>query len=563
MLKQRKEIRSIPSQARSSVMNGHSTVNRRRMRTTSLQSRLYHAKSSGPLWAFRIILVAIILICVIWACLLIKVASDITHSDGGRPASMLARPLLDARTGVRSRLGRMIRQEIGRLELQIRPAPLLDVEHLNSPVLIVTCERADYLERMLWRLFKHHPAQTEDGGGATWDGTANSELVGAPVVISQDGNNTDVWEVVDTYRKLFEMRLGVPLFHIEHQVAAGPPTKASDFYVFPDDISVLSYKRIASHYGWALEQVFSGAAYGHHQQHGRRIPPLPLPQRVIVLEEDLEISSDFFSLMAATAGLLDADDTLLAVSAFNDNGEETFVADPTRLVRSDFFPGLGWMLSRGIWEGTPAHPDAGLRRDWAPGGYWDDWLRESARRQGRQVIRPEVSRSFHFGNIHGASEGAYNRLLNQIELEQRDVGWGGLDLSYLDPTAFAASYWRRVSRAWPVAEVAEAKGQVAHRDVRLVYDSFNAFRRLAEAFDIMGDEKAGVPRTAYEGIVEIRYGRGEYFVYLTPPYVTEGEMPAHFGKKTWMEYSKESLMETLGIKDAPIDYFPPLEWENI
>ena len=59
-----------------------------------------------------------------------------------------------------------------------------------------------------------------------------------------------------------------------------------------------------------------------------------------------------------------------------------------RLYRSDFFPGLGWMLTRSLWEE--------LRGQW-PAAYRDDWLRHPDRRKGRACIRPEVCRSFTFG----------------------------------------------------------------------------------------------------------------------------------------------------------------------
>jgi len=448
--------------------------------------------------------------------------------------------------------------------------PLLDVAHMDSPVLIFTYNRADYLERTLWKVFEHHPAQAQqqaektqrngsygdlrstnskqDGKGKT------SRIAGAPIIISQDGRNAEVQGVIETYRQLFEMKLGVPLFRIEHPRVSVEPTNS-----FDTDWN-LPYKQLASHYGWALEQTFSGAAYNNGQKHNREIPTPPLPQRVIILEEDIEIANDFFSLMNSTADLLDSDQTLLAVSAFNDNGKEQFVADTKRLVRSDFFPGLGWMMSRNVWDGPASHPDTGLKNSWAPNGFWDDWLRENARRWGRQIIRPEVSRTFHIGNIHGASEGENNGILNKIELEENNVRWEDQDLSYLDPSLFAQNYWNRVSRAKLVKTVIEAKSYVAHSDVRLVYSNFEVFRQLASEFDIMQDEKAGVPRTGYEGIVEIRYGRGNFFIFLTSPYVTGIDKPAHFGVKAWMEYSKESLMEELGIVNIPIDDRPPLDW---
>lgn len=37
---------------------------------------------------------------------------------------------------------------------------------------------------------------------------------------------------------------------------------------------------------------------------------------------------------------------LAAASAWNDNGIKGLVKDNTAVMRSDFFPGLGWMMSR-------------------------------------------------------------------------------------------------------------------------------------------------------------------------------------------------------------------------
>jgi alpha-1,3-mannosyl-glycoprotein beta-1,2-N-acetylglucosaminyltransferase len=89
---------------------------------------------------------------------------------------------------------------------------------------------------------------------------------------------------------------------------------------------------------------------------------------VVILEEDLRISPDFFDYFAYTAPLLDSDSRLLTVSAFNDNGEEGLVRDPTRILRSDFFPGLGWMMTRQT-VGTQSSRQSG------PWEFWDDWLR--------------------------------------------------------------------------------------------------------------------------------------------------------------------------------------------
>ena len=37
------------------------------------------------------------------------------------------------------------------------------------------------------------------------------------------------------------------------------------------------------------------------------------------------------------------------MSAWNDNGQKGKVLDAEKLYRSDFFPGLGWMMTSDMW----------------------------------------------------------------------------------------------------------------------------------------------------------------------------------------------------------------------
>ena len=72
----------------------------------------------------------------------------------------------------------------------------------------------------------------------------------------------------------------------------------------------------------------------------------PSAEALIVVEDDLEISPDFFHYFLATYHLLLRDPSLYCVSAWNDNGKEGLIDKraTSLLYRSDFFPGLGWML---------------------------------------------------------------------------------------------------------------------------------------------------------------------------------------------------------------------------
>ena len=103
------------------------------------------------------------------------------------------------------------------------------------------------------------------------------------------------------------------------------------------------------------------------------------------------------------------------------------MSDPAALLRSDFFPGLGWMLTARVWRTlAPAWPEA----------YWDDWMRSDAVRRGRQCVRPEVSRTYNFGE-RGSSVGQFFRAhLRDIRLNDAFVRFTARDLGYLRADAF-------------------------------------------------------------------------------------------------------------------------------
>uniref|UniRef100_A0A8C9Y8K3 Protein O-linked-mannose beta-1,2-N-acetylglucosaminyltransferase n=1 Tax=Sander lucioperca TaxID=283035 RepID=A0A8C9Y8K3_SANLU len=115
----------------------------------------------------------------------------------------------------------------------------------------------------------------------------------------------------------------------------------------------------------------------------------------IVLEEDLDISIDFFSFLSQTVHLLDEDDSLYCISAWNDQGYEHTAEDPALLYRVESMPGLGWVLKKSLYkdELEPKWPTPEKLWD------WDMWMRMPEQRKGRECIIPDVSRSYHFGII--------------------------------------------------------------------------------------------------------------------------------------------------------------------
>lgn len=183
------------------------------------------------------------------------------------------------------------------------------------------------------------------------------------VYISQDGEDREVTAAIGELAGEFAAQApDVPFTHWHH-----PPVTPKLRGGGAVDGWAVSYYKLAQHFGWALDRLFSERNHPY----------------VIVLEDDLEVAVDFFQYFSAMAPLLDADDTLLAVSSYSDLGQPAFVGDPRQVHRSDFFPGLGWMLNRRVWK-----QDLGPK--W-PDSFWDDWLREPPQRKGRHILRPEVS----------------------------------------------------------------------------------------------------------------------------------------------------------------------------
>jgi alpha-1,3-mannosyl-glycoprotein beta-1,2-N-acetylglucosaminyltransferase len=242
-----------------------------------------------------------------------------------------------------------------------------------------------------------------------------------------------------------------------------------------------SYFAIAHHYQFAIDEVFKIAAY----------------DRVILLEEDIKVAPDFFSYMKALSPLFDLDPDLYCVSGWNDNGKATLVTDESALYRSDFFPGLGWMMSRKLWSE--------LRPVW-PKGFWDDWMRQPIQRKGRSCIRPEVSRTFTWCSEEGVSGGQFCDHMAEMQLA-KGVDWSQYNVSKLAKVQYDDWFDRLIAKAQEV-ERPELVATVADRgteDLKVYYESNEQFQAMAQTFQLMDDFKDNVPRTAYKGVVTFRY----------------------------------------------------------
>ena len=186
----------------------------------------------------------------------------------------------------------------------VEPAPKLPAQ--ARALLVIAYSRPEYLARTLGAVLDRLPSYNRPH-----------------IYVSQDGEVAAVTDAIGGWKARFAAaHPDVPFTHWRHP-AAGVTLRGAASWA-------TGYYKLSQHFGWALDRLFSEV--GH--------------PRVIVLEDDLEVSVDFFDYMTATESLLDTDDTLLAVSGWSDIGQPAFASDPAAVLRSDFFPGLGWMLNR-------------------------------------------------------------------------------------------------------------------------------------------------------------------------------------------------------------------------
>lgn len=221
------------------------------------------------------------------------------------------------------------------------------------------------------------------------------------------------------------------------------------------------------------------------------------------------MAPDFFEYFRALHPFLLSDPTLWCISAWNDNGRDGLV-DPGRpelLYRTDFFPGLGWMLLKEMWDE--------LEPKW-PKAFWDDWMRQPEQRRDRSCVRPEISRTITFGR-KGVSLGQFfDQYLRYIKLNTEFVPFTKRDLSYLVRERYNEDFVKEVYGA-PQVKLEELHGGSLKGagPFRVQYSSRDSFKALARSLGVMDDLKSGVPRAGYRGVVSFM-SRGRR-IYLAPP----------------------------------------------
>ena len=330
------------------------------------------------------------------------------------------------------------------------------------PLIIFTFDRADNLRRTIESVLAALPS--------------NSAPSLHPIFVSQDGDYPAVEGVIASYAPR--------VTHLKYTWQGKPQPEYRTAYL-----------KIAGHYQFALGEVLDRAA-GHEQW-----------DRVIMLEDDMDVAPDFFAYFRRMSPLFDSDPSLYCVSAWNDNGQSAFVASSTAVYRTDCFPGLGWMWSRERWNEL---------HDWT-WGFWDDWLREPAQRKGRSCIYPEINRAYTFGSVGTSAGQFFDQYLKPIQLNSDNVDWQTVDVSYLQQRQYEAWLSARLQAAVRVSGATEARAAIdgdlesggkAAADVTerlFAYINLAQLTALIQPIGLIPDHKAGVPRTSYKGVLHFRH----------------------------------------------------------
>ena len=407
------------------------------------------------------------------------------------------------------------------------PSPALSASAASTPtipaipILLFTFNRPENLRSTLESVLAHRPRDTSLH----------------PVFISQDGSDGATRAVAMEYATNPQndpRRTNVHYLNFR-----------GDVHPEPQFAQFVTYYKIAQHYEWALKQVMDSPQ-------GGEISPAPASAssssssassagssspsagygHVVLLEDDMYVSPDFFDYFRRMHQVLDADpENLLCASAWNDNGRPPLVGHtapskgrtPTesvdvsfdasrQLYRSDCFPGLGWMLSRRVW--------VELGSKW-PRGFWDDWLREPGQRLARACVYPLVNRVYTFGEKGSSGGQFYQQFLKDIVLNKASVDWANEDLDYL---ATKNNYKRFLHKhiqaatkktnnaqelhealaagaAAAAAAGAASSGPPALSEFVLLYSGLPQLDAFLGAHNMMTDHKAGIPRTSFEGVL--------------------------------------------------------------
>lgn len=297
--------------------------------------------------------------------------------------------------------------------------------------------------------------------------------------ISQDGDDSETQMVAKSSGNGFD--------YLSHPRTLRPTLEVLDEEGRPKETPSTMF--LAAHYKWALDQLFLKKGHSH----------------VIVLEDDMRVSDDFFEMFEVLAPLLDIDPSLWCISSWNDNGFRSFELPKDKFFRSSYFPGLGWMLKRSMWEElSPIFPQDN----------WDHWMRATTTSRHRECISPWVSRNYNIG-VGGATsnEEFYAQFLEPIVLYRGPALNYGENLTYLLNRNYFTDMEERI-RSVPSQNIVPApmvttlsSGLFGKGKSYLVYYAHEEFDMLGQSLGIHP-----TPRSSYRRSQWLKFEGADIFL---------------------------------------------------
>ena len=228
---------------------------------------------------------------------------------------------------------------------------------------------------------------------------------------------------------------------------------------------------------------------------------------LILLETDLTVSEDIFEYFLKAAPLLQAYPVsktppsavgkrkFFCVSAWNDNGMDYHTLDESRLTRTDYFPGLGWMIHRSAWTDV-------LRHEWPPGhAYYDDWIRERSSVRSHDCLVPEVSRTHHISRygVHVRADPWYDQMVlasGKVSIPDSEYALVGDSTLYRD---------RIISEKISQARIVKWKGHIDIPYAQTIVILFQPIKEVEKINDIFRFFHRGM-RNSFAGLMTAQLG---------------------------------------------------------
>ncbi|KII61272.1 Alpha-1,3-mannosyl-glycoprotein 2-beta-N-acetylglucosaminyltransferase [Thelohanellus kitauei] len=228
--------------------------------------------------------------------------------------------------------------------------------------------------------------------------------------------------------------------------------------------------------------------------------------KVILIEDDLLISADFFEYFMKMKDLLDIDETVLCISAWNDNGYHKYAHDTYTFQRTEFFPGYGWMITKKLWDE--------IKNGW-PDRYWDEYFRNPLISKGRSCVYPEVSRTENIGKFGTSGTDFYLKYILPIKRNTQKLNYDEIQIENLTIEKYTASFIELYQKAIPV--------NITHYDAILTFANHSyykiefkgreSYQELCNKFDITYSTRYHIPRTSYHKITLLNLGTHKVFLY--------------------------------------------------